>query len=84
LSSTAYEWLALFIFICSRCFADKHQFSSRITHAENDLLAPLLVQAAPSAIADVFPNKAEPGSRIGCFYKCGAGALVRLAHLTWR
>ncbi len=44
------------IFIGSRRFADEHQLRARIAHAEDDLLAALLGQAAAGAIADVFAN----------------------------
>src|SRR5436190_21371104 len=51
------EWKALFVLVRSGCLADKHQVGMKIPGRMNDLFPPACVQFAPSAIADVGPNR---------------------------
>ena len=80
LSGTAYEGLALHVFIRARSLADEHQLRAGIAHAEDDLLAALLVQAAASAIAEVFANGEQGLSGIG-YGRLGSWLLLRISLL---
>ncbi len=65
LSGAAHEGLALRVFVGAGAFAHEHQVGARIAHAEDDLLAALLVQFAAGAVAEVFANEFERGDGIG-------------------
>ena len=65
LSGAADERFALLVFVGARRFADEHQLGMRIAHAEDNLLAPLLGQAAAGAVADIFADSAKGQDWIG-------------------
>src|SRR5579863_3190075 len=56
LSGAPHERLTLHVFIRAGSFADKHEISFWIAHAEHDLLAALFMQDTARAVAEVFTN----------------------------
>src|SRR5258708_35758712 len=65
LAGAADERFALRVFVRPWAFTHEHQFSAGIANPENNLLAPLLVQFAAGAVAEIFANQFERSDRIG-------------------
>ena len=65
LAGAADERFALRIFVGARTFAHEHQLRPRIAHSKDDLFAPLFVQFATRAVAEVFADQLERRDRVG-------------------
>ena len=65
LAGPADERLPLQVLVPARRLTDEDETGTRIAHAEDNLLAPLLVENTTRAIADVFADLAQRGDGIG-------------------
>ena len=59
LPSASHERFALQVFVGSGGLANEHQVRRRISHAKDNLLAPLFVQTATRAVTDIFADQFE-------------------------